>query len=174
MQRKLIVYIAMSLDGFIATKDDDLSFLSMVEKEGEDYGYARFMETIDVVILGRRTYDKVLSMGFVPHPDKEVFVLSRTEKEKEGTATFYKRNLKDLVQSIRQKEGKHIFCDGGAQVVTALRKENLVDEIIVSIIPVLLGDGISLFQEAGFSQNLTLLSSTSFEKGLVQLHYKVG
>jgi dihydrofolate reductase len=109
MQRKLIVYIAMSLDGFIATKDDDLSFLSMVEKEGEDYGYARFMETIDVVILGRRTYDKVLSMGFVPHPDKEVFVLSRTEKEKEGSATFYNGSLKELVQSIRQKEGKHIF-----------------------------------------------------------------
>lgn len=172
-QRKLILFIAMSLDGFIATTDDDLSFLSMVEKEGEDYGYSDFIATVDTVILGRKTYDKVLSMGIdFPHADKDTYIITRTEREPLGKVQFYTGSLQTLVTNLRQKEGKNIFVDGGAEVVTLLLKENLIDEFYISIIPVLLGNGVRLFKEERPEQKLQLISSKKFKKGLVQLHYK--
>ena len=88
--RKLILYIAMSLDGYIATKDDNLDFLSVVEQEGEDYGYAEFIKTIDTVIMGRKTYDKIMSFGMgFPHADKESYILTRTERPNNGNLNFY-------------------------------------------------------------------------------------
>ena len=163
----------MSLDGFIATKDDDLTFLNVVEKEGEDYGYTAFYETVDTVILGRRTYEKVIAMGFKPHEDKETWIITQRPEPDKGRHHFYSGNLKGLVQKLREEEGKHVFVDGGAFVAQAFLNENLLDEIIVSIIPVLLGDGISLFGNENHGLNLQLLETKSFEKGLVQLHYKV-
>lgn len=78
--RKLILYIASSLDGFIAKPNDDLSFLSIVHKEGEDYGYADFISTVDTVILGRKTYDWVLNHAAFPHADKNAYVITSTER----------------------------------------------------------------------------------------------
>ncbi len=79
--RKVIFYIAMSLDGYIAKPDGDISFLSMAEKKGEDYGYSGFTSTIDTVIIGRKTYDKVISMGYeYPDNDNDVYVITRTVK----------------------------------------------------------------------------------------------
>ncbi len=81
--RKVILYIASSLDGFIAKENDDISFLSVVEKKGEDYGYHAFIETVDTVIMGRKTYDKVLSFGIdFPHHDKKCYELTRTKNGK--------------------------------------------------------------------------------------------
>lgn len=76
--RNLISYIAISLDGYIAKPDGDISFLSRVEKEGEDYGYAGFMNTVDTIILGRKTYDKIKDIGFGYPEDKEVYIISRS------------------------------------------------------------------------------------------------
>ncbi len=172
-QRKVILFIAMSLDGFIAATDDDLSFLSMVEKEGEDYGYSDFIATIDSVILGRKTYDKVLSMGIdFPHADKNTYIITRTERKPLGKVQFYTGSLHTLVTTLRQKEGKNIFVDGGAEVVTLLLKDKLIDELYISIIPVLLGNGVRLFKEERPEQKLELIRTKKFKKGLVQLHYK--
>lgn len=173
MARKVILYIAASLDGYIATRDEDLGFLSLVEQPGEDYGYNAFIQTVDVVILGRRTYDKVLSFGIdFPHADKECYILTRTPREQEGNIRFYNGDLKTLVASLKAKEGKNIFVDGGADVVNTMMKEDLIDEYVVSIIPIFLGDGIRLFQNGRPEHNIELAGSKSFEKGLVQLHYK--
>lgn len=171
--RKLVLYIAMSLDGYIAAADEDLSFLSMVERTGEDYGYNTFIQTIDTVILGRKTYDKVLSMGFpYPHADKENYVITRTPRAGEGSIHFYTGDLKQLITTLKQKDGKNIFCDGGAEIVNLLMKDNLIDEFVISIIPVFLGSGISLFKDGRPEAKLELISSRSFESGLVQLHYQ--
>ena len=173
MTRKLTLYIATSLDGYIAKSDDDISWLPMVEAEGEDYGYYDFIATVDTVILGRRTYDKVLSMDVgIPHADKECYVITHTPRPPEGNITFYTGNLKELVTSLKAKEGGTIFCDGGAQVIAELLKDKLVDEFIISIIPILLGDGIRLFKEGLPEQQLEFVSSKGFKSGLVQLHYK--
>ncbi len=171
--RKVILYIAMSLDGFIATQDNDLSFLSDMEQEGQDYGYGDFIKTVDTVIIGRKTYDHVLSMGFdYPHTDKEVYIVTRTPRKSFGSFHFYTGELPALVTELKQKQGLHIYCDGGAEIVNELQRFQLIDEYIVSVIPVLLGDGTRLFKTGQQEQKLQLVSSKSFEKGLVQLHYQ--
>jgi dihydrofolate reductase len=171
-QRKVILYIAMSLDGYIAKQNDDISFLSVVEQKGEDYGYAEFIKTVDTVIWGRKTYDKILSFGIkFPHPDKKVYVLTRTPRPKKLNVIFYSDGLKELIEALKSQNGKNIYVDGGAEIVNELMKENLIDEFIISIIPVFLGSGIPLFQQGRPESGLVLNKSTQFEKGLVQLHY---
>jgi len=172
MTRKVVLYIAMSLDGFIAGKNDELDFLTQVEKEGEDYGYAQFIETIDTVIMGRKTYEIVLSFGVgFPHADKKSYILTRTSRDTEANVNFFNGNINTLIDDLKKTDGKNIFIDGGAKAVHLLLKNKLIDELIISIIPVLLGDGIRLFKGEEPEQKLELISTKAFEKGLVQLHY---
>jgi dihydrofolate reductase len=172
MNRKLFLYIAASLDGYIAKPNDDLSFLNLVQKEGEDYGYQEFINTVDTVILGRRTYEWVMKQVDVfPHNDKQTFVITRTAKPATGNTQFYTGNLKGLVEKLKSQEGKNIFCDGGAEIINALLKEQLIDELIISVIPILLGSGIRLFNEGIPELPLQLVDVKSFDTGLVQLHY---
>lgn len=174
MSRKVFVYIAASLDGYIAQPNDDLSFLSIVEKEGEDYGYAEFMSGIDTVIVGRRTYDWVKQHApDFTHKDKTAYIITRTPRESEGSTHFYTGDLKELIAKLKSEEGANIFIDGGAQVVNAMLQEKLIDEIIISYIPILVGDGIRLFNDGRPEQKLELVSTKQFEKGLVQVHYRV-
>ncbi|MDX1908245.1 MAG: dihydrofolate reductase family protein [Bacteroidia bacterium] len=169
--RKLILYIAMSLDGYIAAPGDNLDFLSRVEKEGEDYGYQAFTAQVDTVFLGRKTYEKVLSMGVAYHPDKAVYVFTQTPRPPQGSAVFYTGDPASLLETLRAQPGQHIYCDGGAELVDVLLRRHLLDELIISVIPVLLGEGIRLFRDARPETPLTLVGVRSYETGLVQLHY---
>jgi len=171
--RKLILYIATSLDGYIAKPGDDLSFLSSVEKEGEDYGYKDFIDSVDTVIMGRRTYDWVMKeVPEFPHADKRTYVLTRKAKPDIGNTSFYTGNLNDLVLKLKEDRGKNIFCDGGAEVVHQLLSSDLIDEFIISVIPILVGNGIPLFRNGRPELKLKLVSSKQFDTGLVQLHYE--
>ena len=173
-KRKVILYISMSLDGFIATKDDDLSWLSIVEKEGEDYGYAAFNESVDTYIVGRRTYDTILKLtrAVFPHADQhKCYIITRQERENESGVRFYNGDIEDLINSLKKEEGKNIYCDGGAEIVKLLMEKNLIDEYIVSVIPIILGDGKRLFKGGTPGINLKAMPSKQFESGLVQLHY---
>jgi dihydrofolate reductase len=171
--RKVILYIAVSLDGYIAKPNDDLGFLSIVEQEGQDYGYADFIKTVDTVIVGRKTYDKVMSMGFdFPYADKDAYIITRTPRPSIGSVKFYSDNLKSLVDNLKSGSGKDIFCDGGAEIVNELLKDDLVDEFIISVIPILVGNGTKLFKDGRPEQRLELISAKQFDKGLTQLHYK--
>lgn len=173
MNRKLILYIATSLDGYIAKKDNNIDFLSVVETPGEDYGYADLLQNTDTVIWGRKTFDKVLSFGKgVPHKDKKVYVISATRKGKKEHAE-YVGNAVELVKSLKEQAGKDIYCDGGAEIVYELLQKRLFDQIVVSIIPHLLGDGIRLFKDNSIEQELQLKRSISYPSGLVQLWYEV-
>lgn len=173
MNRKVILYIATSLDGYIAQPNDDLSFLSIVEQEGQDYGYADFVKTVDAVIVGRKTYDKVISMGFdFPHADKDTYIITRTPRSSIGSIKFYTGDLKPLVDRLKSENGKNIFCDGGAEIVNELLKDDLIDEIIISVIPILVGNGTKLFKDGRPVLKLELVSTKQFDKGLTQLHYK--
>lgn len=173
MSRKVILYIATSLDGYIAKPNDDLSFLSVVEQEGQDYGYSDFVKTVDAVIVGRKTYDKVISMGFdFPHADKDAYIITRTPRQNVGSVKFYSGDLKALVDKLKSENGKNIFCDGGAEIVHELLKENLIDEFIISVIPIIVGNGTKLFKDGRPELKLELVSTKQFDKGLTQLHYK--
>ncbi len=172
--RKLILYISCSLDGYIAKPNDDLNFLNSVQKEGEDYGYNDFVATVDTVIVGRKTYDWVVGQGYdFPHADKESYIITRQERPKEGNLTFYNGDLKTLVEKLKAKSGKNIFCDGGGEIVNQLLNEKLFDELILSIIPILVGNGTKLFKDERPEQELEHISSKQYESGLVQLHYKI-
>lgn len=174
MAGKVILYIATSLDGYIAQPNDDLRFLSMVEQEGQDYGYAEFIKTVDAVIMGRRTYDKVMSMGFgFPHANKDTYIITRTPKPNIGSVKFYTGDLKSLIHKLKSENGKNIFCDGGAEIVNELLKDNLIDEFIISVIPILVGNGTRLFKDGRPEQKLELISIKTFDTGLAQLHYKL-
>lgn len=170
--RKLVLYIACSLDGFIATENDDISFLDAVAVEGEDYGYQAFLDKVDTVIMGRRTYDKVLAMGFeFPHGERETYIITRNQKSANRNIQFYSGDIGKLVHELKAKPGGTIFFDGGAQVANLLLKANLIDELIISIVPVLLGSGIRLFKEDNPNQKLKLLESKAYDSGLVQVKY---
>ncbi len=165
----------MSLDGFLAGKDDDISWLNMVDREGEDYGYFEFTKDVDTYIVGRKSYDVVTKLcdgEFPPAKQFKTYVLTRQDLTNTGDVTFYNGDPIELVKKIQQEEGGHIYCDGGAQVVKLFIEANLFDEYIVAIIPHLLGDGKRLFLGGTPSVNVVLKKSKQFESGLVQLHYE--
>lgn len=173
--RKLSLFIATSLDGYIAKPNDDLSFLKLVEKEGEDYGYSEFTASIDTIILGRKTYDYVLKEIGSTHYDngqRDVYVITRTERPQIGRTTFYTGNLTELVQQLKSKDGLNIYCDGGAEIIHELLQHNLIDEFIISVIPILVGNGTRLFRDCRPEQQLEFVSAKSFDTGLTQLYYK--
>lgn len=170
--RKVIVYIATSLDGMIARPDGDIRWLSLVEKPNEDYGYYKFIQNVDTIILGRKTYDKILTLvPEFPHKDKKSYIITRQERPAAGNAVFYTGTIASLVEELKEHPGKNIYVDGGAEIINAMLKDGLIDEFIISVIPVLLGEGIRLFTNGWNEQKLKLLSCKAFDTGLVQMHY---
>lgn len=173
MTRKVVVYIAASVDGYIAGEGDDLGFLEMATKEGEDYGYADFMKTVDTVILGRRTFDWLMRMNVFAYPGKEVFVVTNQNLESIEGMQYFCGEPQKLIAQLQEKPGRNIFCDGGASLIHSLLCENLVDELTISYLPVLLGKGIPLFSSGREKTLLQFVSAKTFDTGLLQIHYKV-
>lgn len=173
------VYIAASLDGFIARTDGSLDWLTGGSNDSsEDYGYARFMDSIDVLILGKSTFQTV--SGFTPWPyeKRTVMVLSTTLSSSDVPAT-----LRDSVSVTSEppakllarleREGfRHAYVDGGATIQSFLR-EDRIDEITITRIPVLLGSGIPLFGSLSADIPLSHLETASFPSGFVQSKYRV-
>ncbi|WP_289057699.1 dihydrofolate reductase family protein [uncultured Flavobacterium sp.] len=173
--RKIKLFIAVSLDGYIAKPNDDLSFLKLVEKEGEDYGYEEFTSEIDTIIIGRKTYDYVLKEIGESHYDngqRDVYVITRTERPQIGRTFFYTGNITELIKRLKTEKGKNIYCDGGAEIINELLKNGLIDEFTISVVPILLGNGTRLFKDERPEQMLELKSVKTFETGLAQLNYK--
>ncbi len=170
--RKVILYIAMSLDGYIATNDGDLTWLDAVQVPGEDYGYNAFVSSVDTVIMGRKTYDKVLTFDIpFPHKGRMCYVLSNSKQGVEENVTFYNGDLKVLIADLKSKEGADIFVDGGANIVNELMKQGLIDKYIISVIPAFLGGGIRLFDDGRPGETLKLLHTAFYPSGLVQMWY---
>ena len=172
MKPKVILYISMSIDGYIAAENDNLDFLNKYQIPNEDYGYTAFMERVGCIIVGRRTYDKVLGMGYPYHEDKLVYVLTKanitTEKK---NLIFFNQDIKSLIHSIQLEKDKVMYCDGGAQIAHLLLKENLIDEIIISIVPEVLRSGTELFMNGEIPSNFKLEAKLEFSSGLIQYHF---
>lgn len=165
------VYIAASLDGYIARPDGALDWLSCVERPGVDYGYASFMASVDTLIIGRATYD--LALGFEPWPyaGKRCVVLSHGARTPRHGEELYAGSVRELCARLEREGRKHAYVDGG-QVIAQFLREGLVDELTLSIIPVLLGNGIRLFGALDRDVPLQLCDTQAFESGLVQLKYR--
>jgi len=175
MTLKISVYIATSLDGFIARKNGDLDWLPPSKEGDEDFGYAEFMSTIDYIVMGRNTFEKVLTFGGW-HYDKKVIVLTSRDltipPELVDKVEALHLSPRDLIQEMERRGMKGIYLDGGVTIQRFLR-EGLVDEMTVTAIPILLGEGLPLFGKLEKDVKLELVKSQSFKNGFVQNKYKV-
>ncbi|GAP42306.1 dihydrofolate reductase [Lentimicrobium saccharophilum] len=172
--RKVRLFVATSLDGYIAGPDHDLSFLQTVERAGEDYGYAAYAGETDTVVIGRSTWEKVSSDGVTsPFKEKQVYVISSSGNPESGPVVFYSGNLTQLIRELKSLAGKDIQIEGGPQMIGELLNSRLLDSICISTIPVLLGNGIPLFREGLYPLKLELLQVKGFSSGLVQTEYNV-
>lgn len=174
MSVKVSVYIATSLDGFIARKNGDIDWLSGGEGS-EDYGYAEFISTVDVIVMGRNTYEKVLTFGGWLYPKKVIVLTSRdlpiaaVLKEKVETLQL---SPGDLIGELQSRGIRQIYLDGGVTIQRFLRA-GLVDEMTITTIPVLIGEGLPLFGALDRDVHVELLQSQSFKNGFVQNKYRV-
>jgi dihydrofolate reductase len=165
------LFIATSLDGYIAGPDDDLSWLFT----DTDYGFTRFYSGVDALIIGRGTYDVLRSFGEWPYPGKRSVVVSRKEDLVVDTAgtTLHSGALPKLVDGLRQEGAKQVWLVGGGELVRSFLEQGLLDRVTVSLHPVLLGKGIPLFP-SGFPKTLLMFENAeAFDSGLVQLNYMV-
>lgn len=163
----------MSLDGFIAGPGDDLSWLP-TPLPGEDYGYAAHMEQTAAILMGRGTYDVAAAFDPWPYGDTPVFVAtSRPLVPVAPTVHAVSGDPLDLVAAVQAQVGDGgIYLDGGA-LIRAVLDAGVVDELTISVVPVILGAGTPLFAGARRRHELELLSAESFDDGLVQLKYAV-
>jgi dihydrofolate reductase len=170
--RKVTLYIATSEDGFIADESGSVDFLNPMHVEGEDYGYGAFLEGIDTVVVGRKTYQSVLDMGYdYPHTECEVVVFTRTPRPALGNLTFHAGSPVERVRAMKSlPDKKGIYCEGGAEIAHQLLTAGLIDEIILSIAPTKLGRGVELFPGGGLPKGWVARMQQRFESGLVQLH----
>ncbi|WP_366094505.1 dihydrofolate reductase family protein [Flavobacterium sp.] len=122
--------------------------------------------------MGRKTYDWITQQCEFPHKDKKTYVITQSLRPNKGTIEFYNGDLPELVNTLKSQPGKNIYCDGGASIIQQLLKHKLIDEMTISIIPILLGTGKKLFSESIPEELLQCASAKSFDTGLVQLHYK--
>lgn len=172
MSREILVFIAGSLDGFIAKENDDLQWLEETEGEG-DNGYADMYQTIDTVIMGKRTYDYILEhLKPFPYPDKKCYVFSTTQTGENEHVTFIQEDVITFTQRLKEQEGIKIWMVGGGNLLDVFLQERLIDEWIITITPHLLGSGIPLFKSPRPFENLKLLETKRYGQ-MVQLHYEV-
>lgn len=167
------VYLAASVDGFIARPDGGLDWLEAVHREGEDYGYAEFVRSIDAHVVGRKTYDAVLGFGAWPYAGKRVVVLTRRPPAPRHGEEFYAGDPGALLERLAREGVRRAYVDGG-DVVRQFLAARLVDDLTLSVIPLLLGQGVPLFGGALPEQGLTLEEARSYPSGLVRLRYRAG
>lgn len=170
-----IVYIATSLDGFIARRDGSVDWLmEMPNPDNSDYGFSDFLNHIDAIVMGRITFETVMGFGQWPYT-KPVFVLSNTIKEipeaYAGKAEIVSGDLLSIVNSLNQKNFTNLYIDGGSTIQSFLDLD-LIDKMIITQVPILLGAGISLFKDSDREVRFTLENSERISKELVKNTYQ--
>jgi dihydrofolate reductase len=175
-KRKIIVHIATSVDGYIARPDGDVAWLDRPPIKG-NYGLGDFFKSIDTILWGRKTYTKGLEMGMKAmefFPGVQNYVFSR-QPQGPGEAGFHFVNepIKPFARKLRAKRGRNIWMMGGGEIIASFLDEGEIDEFHISVIPVLIGEGIPLIQPRHRTIPLRLLTNKKFPDGVVGLHYVV-
>ncbi|TAL60815.1 MAG: dihydrofolate reductase [Legionella sp.] len=179
LRPKISVFIATSLDGYIAKEDGSIDWLNSFNEtvpSGEDCGYKHFISTVDTLIMGRKSFEKVCEFDTWPY-NLPVIVLSKQPnylipESLKTKATVTSENPKELIQRLTTEKIKHIYLDGG-KTIQSFIKENLVDELTITLIPILLGGGCSLFGSLDNPVHLEQIECHSYDFGCVQIKYKV-
>lgn len=173
--RKVTLFIAMSLDGYIADKDGGVDWLNGQEEDGENMDtYSEFVKTIDTIIMGWNTYHQViteLSPEEWVYPEQISYVITHREIPSTERIHFTSESPCDLVKRLREEEGNGIWICGGASIVRQLMETDLIDTLHISVIPTLLGDGVRLFGPLEKEQKLRLVKTQSYN-GITDLVYE--
>lgn len=172
------VYIATSLDGFIAREDGAIDWLMPHSQtaDGEDYGYRAFMDTVDVLVMGRHTYELVRTFGGWPYGSTPVVVLSSRGVEipeaLAGTVECMSASPGEVVRRLARRGAGHLYVDGG-KTIQGFLAEGLIQRLIITRVPVLIGTGIPLFGTVPQDIHLRHVETRSYPSGLVQSEYEV-
>lgn len=178
--RKIICYIAVSLDGYIATEEGNLEWLMAISGEG-DNGFKAFYDTIDTILIGRKTFEHLVELvgGTYPHTDKTTYIFTRQiayklDKSQSGQDTHVEHGQSfDWLRKRRHEDGKDIWLVGGSELIAVLESEGLIDEMIITYAPVRLGRGIPLWRESArhVMTSWQLIGHRMYGQ-FVQVHYR--
>ena len=174
-RRKVIVHIAASADGYIARPDGDLEWLTSRPAPEGFYGMNAFMKSIDTLLLGRKTYEVSLSLGGKFDSKNRTIVFSRHPAPPDAPTgvEFVSGAIGSVVSSLRDQAGKDIWLMGGGELIASFLDEQAIDEFVISVVPVFIGDDIPLIARRHRHTRMDLQSVERFDDGLVQLHYRV-
>ena len=166
--RLLKLFIASSLDGYIAGPNSEIDWLF----SGGDYGYFHFLDSIDTVIMGNKTYELMLSFGDTHYAGKRNYVFSRQKKENTEHITFIHDRITEFVTELKNENSeKGIWLVGGGEIISQCYNAGLIDVYIIAVHPVILGSGIALFPSLDHQENLVLSDTKIYPDGLLQLFY---
>lgn len=165
--RKIILFIASSLDGYIAKTSGSVDWLFT----DQDYGYTDFFANIDTILMGRCTYEQVLSFGDYPYKGTTGFVFSRTREGNDEFVTFISGDIAGFIRGLKRGKGKDIWVVGGSELIQFCMSNDLIDDFIISIHPIILGEGIPLFRSPLPMMKLSFQHARTFNTGLLQLMY---
>lgn len=174
-RRRVIVHIATSADGYIARPDGDLEWLTSRPAPEGFYGMNAFMQSVDTKILGRRTYEASIRLGATFGGKDATIVFSRHAAPADAPAgvRFVSGPIGAVLGSLLDQPGKDIWLMGGSELIASFLDEQAIDEFVVSVAPVFIGDGIPLIARRHRHVSLELLSVERFDDGLVQSRYRV-
>ena len=173
------VYVATSLDGFIARRDGSIDWLNEAQvlvPDGEDLGFQAFMDTVDTLIMGRKTFEQVLSFGVWPYGQTPVVVFSHNPihipPALVDTVSRASGPPRAILERLSAQGVQHVYADGG-NTIQGFLAESLIDHITITTIPVLLGDGIPLFGPLEKDIRLTHVKTVAYDFGFVQTTYAI-
>lgn len=179
MTIRVSVYVGASLDGFIARRDGSIDWLNEAQAlvpDGEDLGFGAFMDTVDTLIMGRKTFEQVLSFGVWPYGQTPVVVLSHNPiqlpPDLVATVSHASGSPGALLDRLSAQGVQHVYVDGGSTIQGFLA-ESLIDQITITTIPVILGDGIPLFGPLESDIKLTHVKTVAYDFGFVQTTYVI-
>ncbi|MGD8640280.1 MAG: dihydrofolate reductase family protein [Gammaproteobacteria bacterium] len=167
-----ILYIATSIDGYIAKPDGSVDWLSVAQQEDEDYGYNAFYDSIDALVMGSHTYQQLVDADKWPYENKPSYVMSDQALPRLSDEVRVVSGSAYVMQDLLVEEQfERVWLVGGGKLASAFQHARLIDEYIISVIPVILGNGIPLFDSVDDDQPVDLTETKRFGTGVVQLHY---
>ena len=175
---RVSVYIATSLDGFIARKNGDIDWLMAADNSdgAEDYGYKEFSGSVDCLVMGRKSLEKVMTFPDWPYEGKRVVVLSNTMKEVPpkvaGKVELYSGSLQALVDKLESEGCNRLYVDGGKTIQSFLH-DRLITDLTITKIPILLGEGMPLFGNTGHDMKLKHIKTEAYPSGFVKSTYEI-